>query len=192
MAEPSDPLDAGLLLAAAFEAAQVPYALGGALAYGFWGVPRATIDVDVNVFVKDDGLADVFAALAGLGISVDEAAARAASQRDGLFIVSLGAFRVDLFTPSIEFSWEAERSRVRRTVEHQQVWFLSAEALAVFKLLFFRTKDIADLERLVAMQGPHLDTDYVRRHVVTMMGEADERVRRWDELVSAFGDTGKP
>lgn len=27
-----------------------------ALALGIWGVPRGTVDVDVNVFVDDDGL----------------------------------------------------------------------------------------------------------------------------------------
>jgi hypothetical protein len=29
----------------------VPYALGGAIAYGMYGPPRATDDVDVTVFV---------------------------------------------------------------------------------------------------------------------------------------------
>jgi hypothetical protein len=40
--QPADPLEAGLLLAQAFEAHGVSYALGGALAYGIWGIPRAS------------------------------------------------------------------------------------------------------------------------------------------------------
>jgi hypothetical protein len=72
---------------------------------------------------------------------------------------------------------------VQRRVEGRPVWFLSAEALAVFKLLFFRPKDLVDLQRLLAVQGPALDTAYIRRHLVEMMGEDDERTRRWDELV---------
>lgn len=61
---------------------------------------------------------------------------------------------------------------------------LSAESLAVFKLLFFRPKDIVDLQRLIAVQGERLDTNYVRRHLVEMMGEDDERVGKWDELLA--------
>jgi hypothetical protein len=57
----------------------------------------------------------------------------------------------------------------------------------VFKLLFFRSKDLADLERLVAVQGRDLDRGYVRRWMVDMMGEDDARVREWDRIVAAGG-----
>ncbi|MFZ5476733.1 MAG: hypothetical protein ACOZNI_08160 [Myxococcota bacterium] len=49
-------------------------------------------------------------------------------------------------------------------------------------------KDIVDLERLVAVQGAKLDAGYVRRWMVEMMGEQDERVTRWDQLVRDFGE----
>jgi hypothetical protein len=183
MIEPSDPFEAGLNLAAAFEDHGVSYALGGALAFGLWGIPRATIDVDVNVFVTSQELGPVFAALQSLRIAFEEQAAMRSSERDGMFSARFGSYRVDVFTASIAFSYEAERTRVQRRVEGRPVWFLSAEALAVFKLLFFRPKDLVDLQRLLAVQGPALDTAYIRRHLVEMMGEDDERTRRWDELV---------
>lgn len=49
--------DTSLALANALEQRAVPYAIGGALACGVWGVPRATLDVDVNVFVDETVLA---------------------------------------------------------------------------------------------------------------------------------------
>lgn len=61
--------------------------------------------------------------------------------------------------------------------------FLSMEALAVFKMLFFRPKDLLDLERLLAV-APELDRAYVRSELVAMMGEDDQRVARWDALAS--------
>jgi hypothetical protein len=64
-------------------------------------------------------------------------------------------------------------------------WFLSAEAIAVFKLLFFRGKDVVDLQRLIAV-GPELDRTYIRRWIVELMGEDDERTRMWDQLVARF------
>lgn len=180
-------LDAGLRLADALEKAGIPYALGGALALGVWGVPRGTVDVDVNLFVPVTDIDPAVAVLHALGIAVDPTAARSASERDGMFVVSYAGMRVDVFTASIDFAWEALRTRVRHPVEGREAWFLSAEALAVFKLLFFRGKDVVDLERLVAVQGPRLDSAYVRRHVSEMMGNDDPRVAKWDEIVSTHG-----
>ncbi len=178
---PEDPLEAGVRLGAAFDAHGVSYALGGALAYGFWAVPRATMDIDVNVFVTEDGLPSVVAALRSLGIDADEVLVRSAAEADGMFRLNYGEFRVDVFTPSIEFAWEAERTRVRAKVDDKDVWFLSAEAIAVFKLLFFRIKDRADLQRLFAVQ-PGLDVAWIRSHLVDMMGDEDDRVAFLDEL----------
>jgi hypothetical protein len=179
---PADPLDAGLCLARAFEAHGVSYALGGALAYGLWGIPRATLDVDVNVFLEDDELDRLVRALMSLGIAVDAARLARESAARGMAVVHFGPYRVDLFTPSIPFAQEAERTRRRIDIDGQAAYFLSAEALAVFKLLFFRAKDIVDLERLIEVQGPALDAAYVRAQIVAMMGDDDERVRRWDAL----------
>ena len=49
---------------------------------------------------------------------------------------------------------------------------------------FFRTKDLADLERLVALRT-ELDVAWVRSRIVSMMGEGDERVTAWDRIVGA-------
>ncbi len=181
--EPAEPLDAALSIAEVFERTKIPYAIGGALALGLWGIPRATADVDMNIFVTNEQLPAALAALGTLGISSDEQEVLRRVEKDGMFVVRHGAFRIDVFTPSIEFSWEAERTSVKQQIGGRCARFLSAEALAVFKLLFFRAKDLVDLERLVAVQGQRLNVGYVRRHLVEMMGEDDPRVIEWDRLV---------
>ena len=59
-----DPLgslvDVVLELVAKLEQSDVPYALGGAIAYGAWGEPRATRDVDLNLWVERERLAHAF------------------------------------------------------------------------------------------------------------------------------------
>ena len=177
-----DAFEAGLKIAATLERHDIPHALGGALAYGQYGIPRATNDVDVNVFVGPDRLDEVFAALRELGIEIDPETARAAAEREGLMVFRLGLLRIDVFTPSIDFSWEAGRTRVRHDIEGRPVWFLSAEALCIFKLLFFRGKDVVDLERLIAVQGERIDAAYVRDRVVEMLDDSDPRVETWDRL----------
>jgi hypothetical protein len=147
-------------------------------------VPRATVDVDINVFVDDASLGRALDALESVHLEIDRTRCIRESSERGMFIVHMGMYRIDVFTPSIEFSWEAGRTRVEHTIDGERVWFLSAEAIAVFKLLFFRAKDVVDLQRLIAVQGERLSCAYVREWLVRMMGEDDERVRKWDELVA--------
>jgi hypothetical protein len=188
---PEDAAEAGIRIAHHLSAASVPYALGGALALGAHGVPRGTLDVDVNVFVSRTELPGVIGHLTALGVELDEGASLARADRDGMFVGSWAGIRVDVFVPSIPFSEEAARTRVLlEDPSGEAIWFLSPEALAVFKLLFFRRKDLADLERLIAVSAGRLNTDYVRRWIVDMMGDDDERVGAWDDIVRRFPVTG--
>src|ERR1700741_5269785 len=64
-------------IANAFEAASIPYAIGGALALAVAGVPRGTADVDVNVFVDASRVGEVLDVLLALGIEIDRNVAMA-------------------------------------------------------------------------------------------------------------------
>ena len=181
------PGEAARAIASALEAAGLDHAIGGALALAVAGVPRGTKDVDVNVFVTDDEADRIVDVLVGLAMDVDRAAAIARARRDGMIVARWDGMRIDIFLSSIPFSADAARTRIRvEAADGWAGWFLSAEAIAIFKLLFFRGKDIVDLERLVAVRGADLDHAYVRRWIVDMMGEDDDRVRRWDDLVARF------
>ncbi|MFN7975946.1 MAG: hypothetical protein U0166_27030 [Acidobacteriota bacterium] len=171
-------------LTGCLERAGIPYAIGGALAYGVWSVPRATKDVDINVFVEAAGLRPALDALISCGLRIDPTEAVARAERGDVVVGRYDGMRIDLFTASIPFCWEAMTTRVRISDGEEERWFLSAEAICLFKLLFFRSKDKADVEYLVATQGRGLDGTYVRRWLTQMMGEDDERVRFWDGVVS--------
>jgi hypothetical protein len=178
--------EAARSIADALSRAEIPHAIGGALALGVAGVPRGTLDVDVNVFTGEERLPEIIAALRKLGVTLDEGAALAQARADGMFIGHWDGMRIDVFVPSIPFSYEAARTTVEITAGGWTGRFLAPEAIAVFKLLFFRLKDRSDLERLVAVRGERLDHAYIRRWIVEMMGEDDERVRAWDEILGRF------
>ncbi|MBI5477580.1 MAG: nucleotidyltransferase [Deltaproteobacteria bacterium] len=185
----TDALSLAVELARELEAAGLPYAVGGALALGVHGVSRSTQDVDLNVFVKPEQLDALLELLARLGVRVDAASARTEGVENGVFFCWADSIRIDVFLPSIDLSWEALRTRVAAAVDGVAVWFLSAELLSCFKLLFFRPKNLLDLERLVA-SAASLDAARVRALVVEAMGEEDERVRAWDDIVRRMRSAG--
>lgn len=169
-------------LADALERAAVPYALGGALAYGYWGAAGGTKGVDLNVFVpvtRAEGALDV---LIAAGFEVDrEAALRTIGERGDVRGYTF-AVPVDVFFDSIPLHPQARDNTVLREFLGRPIRVLSAEDLTVLKLFFNRPKDQLDVERLVALQGKALDRAYVRRWLVDGVGEDDARVRWWDEL----------
>ncbi len=165
-----------------FEVSRLPYAFGGAVAYSSWGEPRATRDIDLNVWVEPDRLTVAFDVLTAAGVTLDRGRAAAEAADRGLFVGWHGEYRIDVFTPSIPFYAEALEGRRRVRLAGRETWVLSPEVLAVFKMLFFRAKDLRDLERLLAVQGPRFDRSFVRRHLVEMLGADAEQVAAWDRL----------
>lgn len=165
----------------ALEDSGIVYAFGGAVALAAWSEPRATADVDVVLWVDLEQLDVAFALLEGAGVAIDRRSARAAAEGRGMFTGQVGSVRVDAFVPSIGFYDEAEKRRVRTEIAGRQTWVHSAETLAVFKMLFFRPKDLLDVERMLAVRGGDFDRDFVRRALVDMLGE-DERIGKWDEI----------
>lgn len=183
-----DPLgslvDVVLELVGKLEQSDLPYAVGGAIAYGAWGEPRATRDVDLNLWVERERLGDAFEVLSSAGVRLDRARAAIEAEARGMFVGHHGEYRVDVFVPSVPFYDEALRRRMRVPFANRDIWVLSPESLAVFKMLFFRPKDLVDLRRLLQIQGARFDSAFVRRWIVEMLGEEDERVREWDRLVA--------
>ena len=159
------------------EAHGIDYAIGGALAYGVWGIARGTVDADINVFPDDEQR--LVTALREVPLEFDP------DQVDeGTIFARYGNIRVELFLPTLEFSNRVARpTRVRLNHRGQDVWFLSAEAIAFYKLLFFRDQDMVDLEGLLWTQLD-LDLGLVRTWMVDTMGAGDPRIAAWDRLVA--------
>lgn len=181
-----DPAALAVRFGSALEQAGVPYAIGGAIAYGFWGVPRGTRDLDVNVFLPAEHADLAIDALTAVGLEIDRETARRTAVERGDARGRHQGVPVDLFFISVPLHESAGRRTVQVTLLDTPIRVLSAEDLAIFKLLFFRGKDVVDVERLVAVQGARLDRAYIRGWLVSCVGEHDERVRRWDAIAGAL------
>jgi len=160
-----------------------PHALGGALALAYYADPRATIDIDINVFVPTERWRDVVEALTEIGVSADRLDP-STLERDGQCRLWWGDNAVDLF-----FAYDPIHDEMRgesRRVPFGEVTIpiLSPEHLAVCKAMFDRQKDWIDIEQML-IAGDDLDLDTIEKWLVRMVGDSDHRVKRLRALRTA-------
>jgi hypothetical protein len=156
------------------------HAFGGALALA-WCTARArgTIDIDVNVFVASATFQLVLDALPR-GVSATKAQV-ATLRRDGQVRLWWDKTPLDLFLNTTDLH-VAISERIRwEAFAGESLPFLSCRDIAVFKALFNRTKDWADLEEMHA--AGTLDIAWVRATIADYVGAGDdERLQRLDAL----------
>lgn len=162
----------------ALAARRIPHAFGGAIALAYWTEnPRGTSDIDVNVFVPATQSEGVLAALPS---GVDQAPGTGERiERDGQIRLWWNETPVDLFFNNVPVHEDAERHRREVPLRGVRIPVLGPVELAVFKAMFDRTQDWADIEAMIAAQT--LDVDAVRDAMRGMLGPADHRFGRLEE-----------
>ena len=164
----------------ALRAAKIPHAIGGALALAYYGEPRATIDVDINLFISPERWEDVVEVFSPLGIDTDDFDSQAVL-RDGQCRLFWGQNPVDLFFSSVPIHEEMPKQVRRLPFGDTTLPFVAPEHLAVFKAVFGRPKDWVDIEQmLLSTEG--LDVAEIERWLAQMVGEDDPRLKRLAEL----------
>ena len=160
-------------------AARLPHAFGGALALA-WCTQRArgTIDIDVNVFVSAERTDELLAALPDGVVQSD--ADRVLLVRDGQARLWWGTTPVDVFLNTTRFHEDVALRARRERFHERDVPFLACTDLAVFKAVFNRTKDWADLEEMAEVGT--LDRQRVVGVLAEDLGLDDPRVARVLEL----------
>lgn len=168
----------------ALATARIPHALGGALALAYYAEPRATIDVDLNLFAPVDRWPSVRVALAPLGVDVKTDVA--ALERDSRARLWWGRNPVDLFFSHDPFHEEMRRAARRVPFAGTTIPILSPEHLAVCKAIFDRPKDWLDIEQMVVATDP-LDLPEVEAWLEAMAGENSQRLVRLREVTARLG-----
>lgn len=154
-----------------FAARATPHAFIGGLAMNVWTIPLPTYDIDLVAGLGVEDLREVLHGLEALGF-VPPATAWLESvgpQRFREFTVhwpfELGLRAADIYLSLDPFQSEALRRR--RRVEMEQGFLtevVTPEDLLIYKLIAWRPKDRAAIDRLLAVQRA-LDWGYVRRWV---------------------------
>ena len=164
----------------ALAAAGIPHAIGGAIALAYYGEPRVTIDIDVNVFVPTGRLPSIERALQPLGVD---------SERDERELVDGQQVRlrwdhnpVHLFFSHDDLH-EAMPAAVRRVpLGDATIPIVAPEHLVVRKAILDRPKDWLDIEAIQAAETP-LDLEEIRSWLIRLVGRDDPRLAKFDEVV---------
>jgi hypothetical protein len=163
----------------ALSMAELPHAFGGAIALGYCTLePRGTRDLDLNVFVAPERVKEVFAALPD-GVTVTALNVEQA-ERDGQVRVWWQDTPIDVFLDVLPLHAEVAREVRRVPFAGRTIPVLGCDALAVFKAMFDRTRDWADIEAMVEAKA--LDVEATAARVRALEGDDSLRARRLLEL----------
>jgi hypothetical protein len=160
----------------------VPHAFGGALALAYYTEnPRGTDDIDLNIFVEVQQAEAVFASLP------DEVTWKRshidAVRGHGQVRVFWGRTPLDLFFENHPFHAGTARRAQSADLAGHPIPVLDAVDLAVFKAMFDRTRDWADIEAM--LDADALDTSAVLGHLTELLGHDHAITRRFAGLVGA-------
>lgn len=159
---------------------EIPHAIGGAIALAYYGEPRVTIDIDVNVFVPTERLPQIERSLRPLGVDtghdprelIEDHQARLRWDRNP----------VHLFF-SDDTLHEAMPAAVRRVpFAGSKIPIVSPEHLIIRKAMLDRPKDWLDIEAILTAGEP-LDLEEVRTWLTHLAGRDDPRLARLQGMV---------
>lgn len=175
-------------LASRLEAANCDYAIGGAIALGFWAEPRGTLDVDLTLYLPLDDPHRCIRLLEQIGCTLDRRRVEETLREHTFCQVACMGLRVDVFLPMSPF-YESAKARRRRTpLGNGEAYIWDAETLCVFKMMFFRRKDLTDVESILRSQGPALDRQWIEQSLIDIYGQRDPRINQWRELAAEVQD----
>lgn len=177
MNEPSFP-DKVVAIHRCLAGAKIAHAFGGALALAYYAEPRATIDIDINLFCSPSTYLTIEHHLCGLGVG--DGVMPAAVERDGQCRLKWGNTPLDLF-----FAYDDLHEAMRRAIRRQpfgdtSIPVLSPEHLLTCKAVFNRPKDWLDIEQML-VSVDELDLDEVRSWLTRIVGADDPRYERLDQ-----------
>ena len=133
---------------------EIPYALCGGLSLAVYGIPRATLDIDL--LIPEESLASIRPLVSELGYQIEAGWMNLAGGNIKMFRVTKIDSEDDerlpldliLVTPVLEMTW-ATREKTRW--EGEDLWVVSREGLLAMKSLRGSGQDQDDLKKLKAL-----------------------------------------
>jgi hypothetical protein len=165
----------------ALEAASLPHAFGGAIALAYCvEEPRGTRDLDVNIFCDAGEAERVLGALPeGVRVRTEDVQK---VERSGQARLFWDGVPIDVFLNNLPLHEEVAGAVVWVSLAGRQMPVLDCASLTVFKSLFDRTKDWADIEAM-ALTTPE-DIEAAAVTLAGLVGEDDPSYKRLGRIAA--------
>lgn len=142
----------------------------GGMANAVWGEPRATLDIDITIWIEDARINRLIQSLAQVFRLLPENPGEFISQTRVLPIATQAGTRIDLLFGMLPFEETAISRAIEKDIRGTPVRFCTAEDLVLHKIISDREKDLHDVEKIVARQKSKLDLGYLEPRIEELAG----------------------
>lgn len=156
----------------------IPYTVIGGLANAIWGEPRATLDIDITVWVDEEAIETIPGHLADRFTLLPDDPVDFVRQTRVLPLETEAGVRIDVIFGMLPFEQAAIERSVSRTIAGEPIHFCTAEDLILYKIISDREQDLRDVRGILRRRGTELDRAYLDPRVQEL-AEALERPDIW-------------
>jgi hypothetical protein len=171
------PLEAALVeISTALDRLQVPHMLVGGLAVSLWGEPRATLDVDLVLWVEPEDLPSVVTQLAKEFHPLPASPVAFVAQTRVLPVSTAQGVRADLIFAELPYERKAIGRSQQKQVGDRMVAVASLEDLLLSKLVSGRSRDLDDVSRILRRFRHQIDYAYLEprlRELADALGRSE-------------------
>ena len=128
----------------------IPYMVIGGMANAVWGEPRATLDIDITIWVEDAKIQNLIQSLMSVFKLLPENPLEFISKTRVLPITTQTNTRIDLLFGILPFEASAISRAIEKNIQGTPVRFCTAEDLILHKIISDREKDLLDAENIIA------------------------------------------
>jgi len=157
--------EALLEVTSCLEALSIPHMLIGGLAVSLWGEPRATLDIDLSLWVEPENQQTTVQHLCERFHTPVTAPHEFLEQNRVLPLVTSQGVRADLIFATLPYEKHAIVRAAIKDVAGRAVRVTTVEDLVLMKAMSEREKDLEDARRLVRRHAASLDRRYLEPHL---------------------------
>ncbi|CAN5905485.1 MAG: hypothetical protein USCGTAYLOR_02485 [Chromatiales bacterium USCg_Taylor] len=171
------PLERALIaLARRLSEIKVSYMLVGGMANAVWGEPRATLDIDVTVWVADEDIDRLVPALAREFTPRIDHPRRFIEETRVLPLRTTEGVNIDMIFGMLPFEQEAIERAVPVRIRGTEVRCCTPEDLILLKIISDRPQDRSDARGILLRRLADLDLNYLEpriRELAEALGRPD-------------------
>lgn len=150
-----------VMIARTLDAHRIPYMVIGGMANALWGVPRATLDIDVTVWVEPGSTSEIIRQM-GKAFRIRTGRPESFVEKTRVLpMETTEGVAIDMIFGMLSFEEEAIRRAVTNMVAGQPIRFCTAEDLVIMKIISQRPKDLDDVRAILKRRGKQIDRVYL-------------------------------